>query len=74
LFDSRNAEGRSRMMEYWLELMMSGAPELLSASRVSASEVDMLKQEWRKALGHPDTIFYYHFMQGTAAAFADKIH
>jgi ubiquinone/menaquinone biosynthesis C-methylase UbiE len=67
LFDQRDPAARAGMMEYWLDLMLSGSPQLLQAGRLTQPDVDALKTEWSAQTAHPETIFYYSFMQSIAA-------
>lgn len=66
LFDEREPEARSAMMNYWLDLMLSGSPQLLEAGRLTQADIDRLKADWGSAFGRPETIFYYNFMQASA--------
>jgi SAM-dependent methyltransferase len=63
LFDARNSAGRTAMLEYWLELILSGHDQLLLRGWVSEAEIAELKNAFKEAARRAETIFQYTFFQ-----------
>ncbi|MEZ5976822.1 MAG: methyltransferase domain-containing protein [Planctomycetota bacterium] len=66
--DNRTPVERAEMIEFWSELLLSGADGLLAAGRVSAETVQGMKQELRNVSRDPNAVFYYSFVRATARA------
>ena len=64
--DNRVPGERAEFLEYWTELLLSGAPSLLDAGRVSKKVVDGMKHELRQVAHDPNSVFFYTFVQATA--------
>ncbi len=65
-FDSRKPEQRARFIEYWAKLLLSGAPGLLEAGKVTPALVEGMKDELARLKNDPDAVFFYSFMQAQA--------
>lgn len=65
-YDRRASEERRAMLDYWLPLLLSGAPALLNAGRITPTDAEELERGLKKARESEDTIFYYSFMKAVA--------
>lgn len=63
LYDARWPEARKRMLNYWLQLILSGREQLLSRGLTTEAELDNLAAAFREAAEREETIFYYSFFQ-----------
>jgi hypothetical protein len=61
--DSRRAQERAALLVGWTDLLLSGAPELLSAGKVSRDLVQSMTTEMRQLAADPHSIFYCSFVQ-----------
>jgi SAM-dependent methyltransferase len=66
--DNRAPGERTEMIAYWTELLLSGAPALLEAGKVSTSVVDGMKRELERVSRDPNSVFFYSFIQARARA------
>lgn len=66
--DNRQPEKRRKMIEYWAELLMSAADQLVAAGYVTQDVVDSGMGELKKAQKNPNAVFLYSFMQAKAVA------
>ncbi len=64
--DNRAPAERAEMIAYWHELLLSGAPGLLEAGKVSEQFVEGMKREMEEVAHDPDAVFYYSFMHARA--------
>ncbi|MCA9589308.1 MAG: methyltransferase domain-containing protein [Myxococcales bacterium] len=64
--DNRAPGERSEMLAYWTELLLSGAPALLRADKVSEKIVDEMRHELAEVARSPDSVFFYSFIQARA--------
>ncbi|HYC77983.1 MAG TPA: methyltransferase domain-containing protein [Planctomycetota bacterium] len=67
-FDNRTPGERAEFLAYWTDLLLSGAPELLAARKVSAETVDGMKRELDRVAREPSSVFFYSFIQAQATA------
>jgi ubiquinone/menaquinone biosynthesis C-methylase UbiE len=67
-FDNRTPGERAEFLGYWTDLLLSGAPELLKAKRVSAAVVAGMKKELDRVARDPSSVFFYSFIQAHATA------
>lgn len=67
-FDNRTPGERAEFLAYWSDLLLSGAPELLAAKKVSAAVVDGMKRELDRVARDPSSVFFYSFVQAQATA------
>lgn len=68
-FDNRSPKRRASLIEYWTELLMSGAPQLLEAKRVTLHDVQTMEAELKRLKHDPDAVFFYNWIQARAQAF-----
>jgi len=64
--DNRCPGERAEFIEYWSELLLSGAPGLREAGKVSAEVVDGMEAELRAVAHDPNAVFFYAFVQARA--------
>jgi SAM-dependent methyltransferase len=64
--DNRAPAERAEFLSYWTELLLSGAPGLLEAGRVSPELVEDMKTELTLVGRDPDAVFFYGFVQARA--------
>jgi SAM-dependent methyltransferase len=67
-FDQRAPAERAEFLAYWTDLLLSAAPGLLEAGRVSQANVDAMGAELARIAGHPDSVLFYSFVQARARA------
>jgi hypothetical protein len=56
------------MIEYWIELLMSGAEQLIKAKYTTKEIAKAGMQELKAAEKDPNAVFLYSFMQARATA------
>jgi len=66
--DNRHPEKRRQMIEYWVDLLMSGAEQLIKAKYTTKAIADAGMKELRAAEKDPNAVFFYSFMQARATA------
>jgi ubiquinone/menaquinone biosynthesis C-methylase UbiE len=64
--DNRAPGERAEFIAYWTELLLSGAPGLEKAGKVSASVVEGMKRELAQVAHDPNAVFFYSFVQARA--------
>jgi ubiquinone/menaquinone biosynthesis C-methylase UbiE len=67
-FDNRMPKRRAQFIEYWISLLLSGAPGLIDAGRVTPELVQEMRRELEHLAKTPDAVFYYAFIQARAEA------
>ena len=68
LLDNRAPGERAEFLDFWTDLLLSGAPGLLEAGRVTRDQVEAMKQELSRVGHDPDAVFFYAFVQARARA------
>jgi ubiquinone/menaquinone biosynthesis C-methylase UbiE len=66
--DNRDPVERAEFLAYWSELLLSGAPALLTAHKVEASVVEGMRKELALVARDPNSVFFYAFIQARARA------
>lgn len=64
--DNRTPGERAEFLAYWTDLLLSGAPGLLEAGKVSPETVEGMKRELSIVAHDPDAVFFYSFVQARA--------
>ncbi len=64
--DNRAPGERAEFLAFWSELLLSGAPGLLEAGKVSAETVEGMKEELDRVAHDPNSVFFYSFIQARA--------
>jgi len=67
-YDNRTRAKRARFLAYWCELLLSGAPALVKAKRVTPALVRKMAAELRHLQADPDAVFFYAWIQARARA------
>lgn len=65
-YDRRCPADRKKTLEYWRDLMLSGADELIAKGRVTKDLVQAMQAEFELVIADPKSIFFYSFMQAQA--------
>ncbi len=66
--DNREPGERAEFLAYWTDLLLSGAPALLRAGRVSPATVRGMTEELDRVGRDPNAVFFYSFIQARARA------
>lgn len=66
--DNREPVERAETLAYWSDLLLSGAPALLDAGKVTSEVVDGMRKELARAARDPNSVFFYAFIQARARA------
>lgn len=66
--DNRAPAERAEFLAYWTDLLLSGAPAVLEAGRVSQATVDGMRTELARVARDPNSVFFYSFIQARARA------
>ena len=64
--DNRSPGERAEFIAYWTELLLSGAPGLVAAGKVSEETVEGMTSELHQVAHDPDAVFFYAFVQAWA--------
>ena len=66
--DNRAPGERAEFLAYWTELLLSGAPQMIAANKVSQEVVDGMTRELEVVARDPNSVFFYAFIQARARA------
>lgn len=66
--DNRAPAERAEFLAYWTDLLLSGAPQLLAANRVTTEVVEGMRKELARVARDPNSVFFYSFIQARARA------
>jgi ubiquinone/menaquinone biosynthesis C-methylase UbiE len=64
--DQRDPEAKRKILEYWTELLLSGAPNLIDAGIITDQEAEALKREFEMLNNDKNGVFFYAFVQAIA--------
>ncbi len=64
--DNRRPGERAEFLDYWIELLRSGAPELQKSGKVSRDVVAGMTAELQRVAHDPNAVFWYSFVQARA--------
>ncbi|MFO0980911.1 MAG: methyltransferase domain-containing protein [Planctomycetota bacterium] len=67
-YDARAPKKRKEFITYWSTLLLSGAPSLLAAGRVSQALIDQMTEELERLAVAPDSVIFYSYVQAKAEA------
>lgn len=70
-FDPREQDRlyeQARFIEYWTALLLSGAPGLLKAGRVTPRLAAQMRRELTLLKNDPDAVFFYSHIRAQARA------
>lgn len=68
-YDNRAPKRRAEYIEYWTELLLSGAPRLLKSKRITPKMVKEVRKELERLKDDPDAVFFSVAVQAQAQAF-----
>jgi SAM-dependent methyltransferase len=68
-FDNRDVARRSEAIDYWTRLLLSGAPELLRAGKITQANIDAMTSELETLKTHPDAVLFFGWMQARAVRY-----
>lgn len=66
--DNRAPGERAEFLQFWTDLLLSGAPSLIAAEAISQEVVDGMKDELARVARDPNAVFFYSFIQARARA------
>ena len=64
--DNRFPGERAEFLDFWTDLLLSGADSLLAAGKTTEQVVDGMREELDQVAHDPDSVFFYSFVQATA--------
>jgi ubiquinone/menaquinone biosynthesis C-methylase UbiE len=64
--DNRQPKLRARFIEYWINLLLSGAPELVKCGKVVKSTIENMTTELNALRDNPDSVLFFGFMKAKA--------
>jgi ubiquinone/menaquinone biosynthesis C-methylase UbiE len=67
-YDNRTPKQRSAFIEYWCQLLLSGAPGLIQAGRVDQKLIQEMKEEMNRLKKDPDSVIFYSWILARAVA------
>lgn len=68
-YDNRMPKMRAAFIDYWTELLLSGAPQLIKSGRVTAELVDEMKNEMQALKKDPDSVIFYSWILARAVVY-----
>ncbi|MBY0471351.1 methyltransferase domain-containing protein [bacterium] len=68
-YDNRAPKRRSEFIEYWTSLLLSGAPGLLEAGKITPDLVDAMTEELARLKTELDSVVFYSWVQAEARAY-----
>ena len=66
LLDNRAPGERAEFIAFWTELLLSGAPGLEAAGKVSRETIEGMEAELKRVAHDPNAVFFYSFVQARA--------
>lgn len=67
-FDNREPARRQAIVDYWEELLLSAADQLIAADKVTTAVVEDMRREMQQVRNDPNAVFFYAFVQARATA------
>ena len=64
--DNRAPGERAEFLSFWTDVLLSGAPSLIAAERISQDVVDGMTEELARVGRDPNSVFFYAFIQARA--------
>ncbi|MCM0605926.1 MAG: class I SAM-dependent methyltransferase [Xanthomonadaceae bacterium] len=65
-YDNRSTKQRAEFIDYWTNLLLSGAPGLLKAKKIDQKTVKEMKAELKRLKNDKDSVIFYSFVQARA--------
>lgn len=67
--DNRQPGRRKQMIEFWEELLLSAAEQLIAAGKIDAPTVEGMRQELQAVRNDPNAVFFFAFVQARATVY-----
>jgi len=67
--DNRTPGERAEFLQYWTDLLLSGATGLQKAGKVKPATVRGMQTELQIVAHDPNAVFFYSFVQARATAY-----
>lgn len=67
--DNRQPEKRKETIEFWSDLLLSGADQLINEKIVTEELVQKAQDELKAVANNPDAVFFYSFIQASAKVY-----
>lgn len=67
-YDNRTPKKRAAFIDYWSGLLLSGAPDLLKAGRVTPEIIEQMKSEMTRLKDDVDAVIFYSWILAKAVA------
>ena len=67
-YDNRTPKQRASFIDYWCNLLLSGAPGLLKAGRVDEEIINGMQDEMNRLKKDPDSVIFYSWILARAVA------
>ena len=67
--DNRRTGKRKEFIDFWTELLLSAADQLIKAEYVDEEIVNKAKEELKTVSNDPNAVFYYSFIQAKAKVY-----
>ncbi len=67
-YDNRTPKRRAAFIDYWCNLLLSGAPDLLKTGRVDEATISSMKEEFERIKKDPDAVIFYSWILAKATA------
>lgn len=67
-YDNRTPKKRAAFIDYWCNLLLSGAPDLLKTGRVTPKIIDEMKEEMNRLKHDADSVIFYSWILARAVA------
>lgn len=68
-FDNRQPDKRKEIIDFWTDLLMSGADQLINEKVVTEELVKEARKELKAVANNPDAVFFYSFVQASAKVY-----
>lgn len=68
-FDNRHPDQRKQTIQYWTDLLLSAADQLITENYVDQETVTKAKEELDRVANDPNAVFMYSFMQASARVY-----
>jgi len=65
-YDNREPQKRKQQIEFWADLLLSAADQLIQAKFIEPKIVALAKEELERVQNDPHAVFHYSFMQAQA--------
>jgi ubiquinone/menaquinone biosynthesis C-methylase UbiE len=67
--DNRQPGRRKHMIEFWGELLLSAADQLIESGKVDAATVEGMRSELQAVRNDPNAVFFFAFVQARATVY-----